>query len=216
MENQQTLLLGDKLKHTRESLKLSVDDVAYQTRIPVKYLSWLEAGNYKNLPADVYVRGFIIKYAKALDLEQDDLLKLYFQESEAFNKIRSKKNVVPTLKYPRLVVTPRIIAMVVGLMFFVGVFGYFGWQIYFLMRPPQVVLQNMGNDFVTYEEHHLLKGSVSGANSVTINNKPVNFNERGEFSEPVSLSEGLNVVELKAENRFGKSTTVIRKIIYNK
>lgn len=209
------LNLGVYLKQMREDAKLSIDDIAYQTRIPAKYISWLESGNYKNLPAEVYVKGFIAKYAKVLNLEKDDLLKIYFQESAAFNRARSKKNAVPTLKSPRFVITPRFIAAMIGLMIFAGVFGYLGWQVYFLTRQPRITLETMQSDFVTGEENHFLKGNVIGANILTINNKSINFNEKGEFDEVLNLSEGLNVIELKAENRFGKNTTLLRKIILN-
>lgn len=209
------LNLGVYLKQMREDAKLSIDDIAYQTRIPAKYISWLESGNYKNLPAEVYVKGFIAKYAKVLSLEKDDLLKIYFQESAAFNRARSKKNTVPTLKSPRFIITPRFIAVMIGLMIFAGVFGYLGWQVYFLTRQPRIILETMQSDFVTGEENHFLKGNVIGANILTINNKSINFNEKGEFDEVVNLSEGLNVIELKAENRFGKNTTLLRKIILN-
>lgn len=214
-ENNATLL-GDKLKQEREAAKLTVDDIAYKTRIPVKYISLLEEGNYKNLPAEVYVRGFVSKYAEVLGLDKDNISKIYSQESVAFNKTRIKKNEVPTLKYPRFVITPRLIAVALGIIFFVGIFGYFGKQVYFLIKPPQVLLETMQDDFVTEKENHLLRGSVIGANILTINNKTINFNESGQFSEYIDLSNGLNVIELKAENKFGKVTTLVRKVILNK
>lgn len=215
MEESNSLTLGVYLKQMREDAKLSVDEVSYQTRIPSKYILWLEGGNYKNLPAEVYVKGFIAKYAKVLNLEKDDLLKIYFQEAAAFNRARSKKNAVPTLKSPRFVITPRFIAVMIGLLLLVGIFGYLGFQVYFLTRPPQINLETMRDDFVTSEQNHFLRGSVIGANILFINNKQINFKEDGKFDEAVNLSEGLNMIELKAENRFGKSSTLLRKIILN-
>lgn len=214
-ENQNTTL-GEKFKQARNAAKLSIDEIAGQTKIPAKYLYWLENGEYEKMPSEVYVKGFIAKYARILNLERDELIKIYLNESGMLNKIRNKKNVIPTMKYPKLIITPKSLALLLSAVAFIGILGYFSWQIYFLMRPPQILLGSMQDDFVTKEEHHLLEGSVSGANTLTINDKTVNFNEKGEFSESVNLSEGLNVVELKAKNSLGKETTLIRKIILNK
>lgn len=215
-EENQNITLGEKFKQARNIAKLSIDEIAGQTKIPAKYLYWLENGEYEKMPAEVYVKGFIVKYVKILNLEKDEFIEMYFNESGILNKIRNKKNVIPTMKYPRFIITPKSLVILFSAVAFVGILGYFGWQVYFLMRPPHILLGNMQDDFITNEEYQLLKGSVLGANTLTMNDKTVNFNEKGEFSESVNLSEGLNVIELKAKNSLGKTTTLVRKIIYNR
>lgn len=208
--------LGEQLKKSRRDLKLSIDDVSLSSRIPSKYLYWLENGEYEKMPADVYVKGFISKYSKILNLNKEELIGVYLKEADVLNKIRSKKNVVPTLKYPTFVVTPRLIAIVVTILMVVAVIGYFGWQVYWLVRPPELVLDDPSNDTVTQSDNQIIKGSVVGANIFMINDKVVNMNDNGQFDEVVNLSEGLNVIELKAKSSFGKTTTLVRKIILNK
>lgn len=215
-EIQNNSTLGERLKKSRHSLKLSIDDLSTSTRIPSKYLYWLENGEHEKMPADVYVKGFISKYAKVLNLEKDELIKMYLNESDALNKIRSKKNVVPTLKSPTFVITPKFIAVIVTILIVIGVLGYFGWQVYWLVRPPELVLNDPFSDSVVQGESQMIKGSVLGANILTINDKTVNIDGDGRFDEVVNLSEGLNVIELKAKSSFGKTTTLIRKIIFEK
>lgn len=212
----ENLTLGEQLKKSRRDLKLSVDNVSESTRIPSKYLYWLENGEYEKMPADVYIKGFIGKYAKVLNLDKEELIKIYLEETEELNKARSKKNVIPTLKSPTLVITPKFIAVVITILIAIGVIGYFGWQVYWLVRPPELVLDNPSNDSVTQNDSQVIKGSVLGANILMINDKVVNINDKGQFDENINLSEGLNVIELKAKSSFGKTTTLIRKIILNK
>lgn len=212
----ENLTLGEQLKKSRRDLKLSVDNVSESTRIPSKYLYWLENGEYEKMPADVYIKGFIGKYAKVLNLDKEELIKIYLEETEELNKARSKKNVIPTLESPTLVITPKFIAVVITILIAIGVIGYFGWQVYWLVRPPELVLDNPSNDSVTQNDSQVIKGSVLGANILMINDKVVNINDKGQFDENINLSEGLNVIELKAKSSFGKTTTLIRKIILNK
>ena len=42
---------------------------------------------------------------------------------------------------------------------------------------------------------------------MTINDQPVLVNEKGEFSQDVGLKDGLNVINVRAKNKFNKETT---------
>ena len=215
-EENKNLMLGEQFEKARTALRLSIDDISNQIKIPIKYLSWLEEGDYEKLPAEVYVRGFIIKYSQALSLNPEVLFNQYLAEAGIFNKIRSKKNIIPVLKSPKIVITPKLIAILASLIIFAGVLGYFGWQVYFLIRPPRLILDNPFSDLVTNGESQLLEGNAFGANILMINDKTVGLDSQGHFSEILNLSKGLNVIELKAKNSLGKETTLIRKIILNK
>lgn len=217
MDNEErinNLTLGEQLKQARITLRLSINDVSDQIKIPVKYLKWLEEGDYDGLPAEVYVRGFIMKYARALNINSDALFSQYLAEAEIFNKIRNNKNIMPVLRAPRIIVTPKLIAIIASLVIFAGVLGYFGWQIRSFMRPPQIILDVPSSDWVTNSDSQLLQGSALGANILMINEKVVGLNGQGHFNEILNLNKGLNMIELKAKNNLGKETILIRKIIF--
>lgn len=223
MENEiNSQTLGEQLKQSRAALKLTIDDIADRTQIPAKYLYWLEKGQYDKLPALVYTQGFLAKYSKILNLEKDKLMESYLKEAEEFCGSSGGKNascyvVLQKKKNKRFVITPRLLAVLLSILAAMGIFGYFGWQVYGLMRPPMIVLENPQNDLAVGQERQIIKGKIMGANILMLNDRLLNFNETtGEFDEAFDLSEGLNVIELKAQNMMGKETTVIRKIIYNK
>ena len=61
----------------REARGWSRDHVARVTRIPMRTLENLEDGRWNELPADVFVRGFLRGYARCVGLSVDDALAQY-------------------------------------------------------------------------------------------------------------------------------------------
>lgn len=68
---------GQRLRDARTQLGLSLDEVAQTTRIPKASLVNLEEGRFDLLPADVFVRGFIRSYARAVGLDPNPLVRTY-------------------------------------------------------------------------------------------------------------------------------------------
>jgi cytoskeleton protein RodZ len=72
-----TATVGDRLRAAREKKKISLDDIATQTRIPLRHLQNLEASDWAALPAPTYTIGFAKSYASAVGLDRtgigDDL-----------------------------------------------------------------------------------------------------------------------------------------------
>ena len=66
--------IGEALRSTRERRGLSIAEVAQDTRISPRFLEALEAEQFDELPAPVYVRGFIRSYASYLKIESQPLL----------------------------------------------------------------------------------------------------------------------------------------------
>lgn len=68
--------LSDKIKQARVNSGRSVDDIAYQINIPVPNLTGMEDGSAYETMEKVFVRGYLINYAKALELDGDELVEL--------------------------------------------------------------------------------------------------------------------------------------------
>lgn len=63
--------IGETLRAAREAQKLSLDDVANQTRIPLRHLEAIEASEWDKLPAPTYTIGFAKSYASAVGLDRN-------------------------------------------------------------------------------------------------------------------------------------------------
>jgi Helix-turn-helix domain len=75
--NQDPAEFGSRLKTQRESRSLSIVDIARTTKIPEQQIQKLEHGRFDDLPADVFVRGFLRSYCRAVGLDVDDTLRAY-------------------------------------------------------------------------------------------------------------------------------------------
>jgi len=60
---------GGALRRFREQRGISLKDIAARSKIGVRYLEYIEADRHAQLPAAVYLRGFLLEYARATGLE---------------------------------------------------------------------------------------------------------------------------------------------------
>ena len=75
---------GAFLRHQRMSRRVGLDELAHETKIRASLLELLETESFRDLPAQVYVRGFIIQCARALKLnEADGLAEAYLAKMQA-------------------------------------------------------------------------------------------------------------------------------------
>jgi cytoskeletal protein RodZ len=69
--------VGHYLRAQRETRGMSVEEVSRTTRVPVSSVERIEADRFDELPGEVFVRGFLKSYARALGVEPDDVLARY-------------------------------------------------------------------------------------------------------------------------------------------
>jgi cytoskeletal protein RodZ len=74
---------GTCLRLARERHGASLGEVSASTKVPQSMLTLLESGHLEALPAEVFVRGFIRSYAKAVGVDGTQPLQLYEQAVEA-------------------------------------------------------------------------------------------------------------------------------------
>jgi cytoskeletal protein RodZ len=65
--------VGERLRAAREQHKLSLEDVAAQTRIPQRHLASIETGEWDSLPAPTYTIGFAKNYAAIVGLDRTEI-----------------------------------------------------------------------------------------------------------------------------------------------
>jgi len=69
--------VGHYLRRHRIEKRMSLEEVARTTRVPVFSLERIELDRFDELPGEVFVRGFLTAYARAVGLEADDVLARY-------------------------------------------------------------------------------------------------------------------------------------------
>ncbi|HZF94088.1 MAG TPA: helix-turn-helix domain-containing protein [Allosphingosinicella sp.] len=61
--------IGERLRVAREAKGLTLDEIAGQTRIPVRHLQHIETGDWEALPAITYSVGFVRSYGNLVGLD---------------------------------------------------------------------------------------------------------------------------------------------------
>ncbi|MGP0628897.1 RodZ domain-containing protein [Nitrospina sp. 32_T5] len=128
---------GQYLKHQRELRSVTLDDIANSTRIPTRHLEALEEDRYDDLPAEVFIKGYIRGYGEALGVDANELLTAY---DERIGKDRrevreqSLKEVVQREQKKSFWQTQmKLVGFVVGLV----LVGWLVW-VTFQSSPPSV------------------------------------------------------------------------------
>jgi cytoskeleton protein RodZ len=65
--------VGERLRAAREQKKMSLEDIAAQTRIPLRHLQSIEGADWDSLPAPTYTVGFAKSYAGAVGLDRTEV-----------------------------------------------------------------------------------------------------------------------------------------------
>jgi flagellar biosynthesis protein FlhG len=72
-------LTGKALKEIRERLGISLEEISACTRIHHPYLEFIERDRYDKLPHEVYLRGYLIQYAKMMGLDAARVVRGYLK-----------------------------------------------------------------------------------------------------------------------------------------
>ena len=204
-----SLTLGEKLRKVRNDNRISLTEVARVTKIQVKYLEALEGGAYEKLPPEVYVRGFLRGYASFLGIPEEAIIRLYDRE-RSIRKNITQTELSPRFRFQspirfRFSFSARGIALSLIAVIVCGFFLYLYFEFQsFVSEPRLVILSPSDGDTVT-EAETIVRGETDPRATVHINGGETVVDERGSFSERLSLDSGLNVISISSMNRFGKT-----------
>ncbi len=86
-DDKESLSFGRYLQTIRLEKKISLEQVAAQTRIGVGNLLLVEQEDHEQLPAEVFVKGFLRAYAAAIGADGDEAVRLYESSLDGVRKI---------------------------------------------------------------------------------------------------------------------------------
>jgi cytoskeletal protein RodZ len=69
--------IGRYLRNVRESRAMSIEEVSRATRIPITSIERIEGDHFDDLPGEVFVRGFLKAYARAVSVPVEEVLARY-------------------------------------------------------------------------------------------------------------------------------------------
>jgi cytoskeletal protein RodZ len=125
--NPAALSISARLRAAREAKGYSLDDVATRTRVPLRHLNHIDAGEWNALPAITYSVGFVRSYANAVGL---DGTAIGVELREALGGGSGSKRAGAPQYEPAdpARVPPRSLAIAAGLLAIVLAIGYLVWR----------------------------------------------------------------------------------------
>ena len=103
---------------------------------------------------------------------------------------------------------------------FLGIMGIMmsiAWYVQFqarnILEGPTL---DLTNEYVPvqHERRVDLTGNAQNIVKLTLNGREIQTNESGDFIQTLELPNGYTIMELTAQDRFGRTTSIIRKYMY--
>ncbi len=200
--------LPERLLAARERKGVDLYRAERDTKIRVRYLAALERGDYRELPGNVYTKGFLRNYALYLGLDPDDVLLQWRRERGDPREPQAVITVPRPIATPRkgLTFSPSLVVFALLTVAVLGFAAYLGVQLLRFAKPPTIAVTSPAAAVIEVDEsatEYLLKGtSTAGAtiNIATPGRDPysVSADADGDWSASVELRRGRNQFEVSA------------------
>ena len=208
MTQREPTKLGEVLRTAREAKFIDLARVERDTKIRVHYLAALERGDYRELPAPVYTKGFLRNYGLYLGLDPEYLVDLYRLESGSSvdrptSSIRPRP-VTDRQGRPFVVSSGAVVAAILSVLVLAFVVYLVGEFVTFA-RTPELRITDPAGDVVGYTSlTYTIRGVTEPNSTIRTDglrqNPTAKADAHGAFSVTVQLVPGANVITLTAND----------------
>jgi cytoskeletal protein RodZ len=193
------ITVGEVLKKQRKDLGKTVEQVALDTKIQPRFITYIESNDFTKFDSPIYAQGFIKIYAKYLELNEDRILAIYRRSVPNDNQKNLSSRETRNVKQRKIKISPKFIAIALSILFLLGILGYIGFQIYQFQNPPTITILSPDNEESVTEKEISVIGSVDTNSSLFINDQPVEIGTEGNFNHTVTLNPGVNIITILAK-----------------
>lgn len=209
------MTLGAKLKKARIRRKISLEQAEIDTKIRGKFIVALEGDNWRELPADAYTKGFVLRYAKYLGLLEDKIFAQYKKEKDMrFSQERDHILPLKSVGEVKFIITPRLMIPVLVGTFLIAVFGYIIYQVYGFAAAPELMVMSPNDNAVFEQDVIEIKGITDQNAKVYVNKDQIQVSSDGKFVAEYKLQKGVNVIEVKSQGKTDKEKALTYTVEY--
>lgn len=204
--------IGQQFAEERRRQGLTIAEISQSTKIREEFLKAIERGDFKSLPGSSYAYGFVRNYAKFLGLPVEKSLALFRREFD------EKKNIEIL---PRGFTNPKeysISRFKIGrsalLIFFVSlvVLSFIIFQYRSALFNPALKVDSPAANSILRSLNIEVSGRTDPQASLTVDGSQVSVDDNGNFNKQITVFPGSVVIDVKAQNKFGKTSEVKRTI----
>ncbi len=199
--------LPEALYAARELKGVDLYRAERDTKIRARYLAALERGEYRELPGDVYTKGFLRNYALYLGLDPEEVVAQWRRERSDSGPPNAVLTVPRPIAQPRagLQFSPGVVVAALLTIVVVGVGIWLGLQVMRFAKPPTLALTAPREATVDLDEgatSFTFQGtSIPGA-TVTVDmaggSRQTSADSIGAWSLTVDVRRGRNEFKIDA------------------
>lgn len=207
--------VGQILQNNRIDKKISLEQVASQTKIRRDVLMALEADEFQRLSSIASIKGLLKSYAEFLGLSSEQILAIFRRD---FSR-KEKKKVIPSgflkpIGKRQINWTPKTTMVITIIFFFLILTGWLVYQYLSLVRPPFLKINYPTDKLQVKEKTIEVYGRADADSLVTVNMETVLLSADGEFRYQITLFPGENDLVIEAANKNGRKNKIERIIFY--
>lgn len=204
-------LLKEALSEALEQKGINREKLGATTGVPDRFIEALADGETAELPSAPYVRGYLKKIGTALELDTDELWRMY--ERESAPKQSGAADLLPRNRFA-IAPTNKLIVGVIVLGVATLLYATLGTGK--LVGMPRLSVTNPANETSTaIAPSATIEGTLGNPkDTLTINGEAVYVDETGAFKKTFPLETGLNNFDIAAKRFLGKTVTVTRQVVY--
>ena len=110
--------------------------------------------------------------------------------------------------------TQRSLKILTILLLLLILLGYTGYEIQKVVSGPKIEVTYPENGSLVSSSTLEIVGIASNIKNISLNDRKVYIDEKGNFKEQLLLSYGYNTLVLRAEDKFERKTEKVIEVIY--
>ena len=206
------ITIGQQFADERKAKNLTIAQVSVATKIREDFLRAIERGDYKALPGSSYAYGFVRNYAKFLGLPVERSLALFRREFDE-NKnpeilprgfTNPKEYSIHKFKFGRSVIALVAISILI--------LGFILFQYRAAIFNPALKISSPKENATLSSLNIQVSGKTDPDVTLTVNGAQVSVEDNGTFTKQITVFPGTVIIDLRAQNRFGKVSEIKRVV----
>ncbi len=210
-DNSQTL--GEKLKAIRREANFTLSEMEKKTKIRKAFLQAIETAEYDKLPAPIYARNYLKVYVRALGADETYFLEQFELERGTCDFVENARLPRRRTRALQFLVASRYVKLVMLSLLVLAVTTYVGVQIKTIVSPPDLLVYEPNDGYMTDEAMISVTGHAEEGTRVRVNGEDALLSQTGFFDVDVALERGMNVIEITSTKRYSKPAVEYRRVV---
>ena len=215
--------LSERLYAARERKGVDLYRAERDTKIRARYLAALERGEYRELPGDVYTKGFLRNYALYLGLDAEEVVAQWRRERGDSPPSKAILTVPRPIAQPRpgLQFSPGIVVAALLTILIVSVGVWLGVQVMRYAKPPTLAITSPSQATLELDEtatSYTFAGTSVANATISVEmaggTRQTSADSTGAWSLTVDLRRGTNQFKFDAiDPETGKSALAPEMVV---